>query len=570
MRRPPVALRRARLATLVPMLLGGLSVAPGALATPGRPAARAAGLGVGAPAALLLQRDVHRTLFARNGDQRRPIASTTKLMTAWVAVHHARPSQVLTVQPYAATPGESLSGVAAGERLTLTDLLRAMLLPSGNDIAQTLAVDLGGSEARFTGWMNAAARRLGMLNSHFSTPIGLDRPGNYSSAADLGRLADAVLGQPLLAGVVGERSARLADGREVVSRNDLLFGRPWMIGLKTGNTAAAGECLVGAARRDGTTVISVVLGEPTVAARDADSLALLRAGLAAYRAERAVRAGVVYARVPVVGRPDEHVRLFATRSLTLFVASGSRARTTVTIHGVPASASGPLPAGAALGEIDVHRGGRVVARTALVTRAPLAAPPRVTVPSTGQLTRLTRSELARRDRAVGDRAATPAPGLRTARCATISRVTRSPEPAPRLSDLAWLRRVRDRIDREYAQPLDVEALARGAHMSAGHLSRQFRLAYGESPYGYLMTRRIERAMALLRRGDLSVTEVCFAVGCSSLGTFSTRFTELVGVPPSVYRRDAARATAGMPSCVAKQVTRPIRNREAPTPDPRLA
>jgi AraC-like DNA-binding protein len=131
-----------------------------------------------------------------------------------------------------------------------------------------------------------------------------------------------------------------------------------------------------------------------------------------------------------------------------------------------------------------------------------------------------------------------------------------------LRDLALLRRVRDRIDREYAQPLDVEALARGVHMSAGHLSRRFRLAYGESPYSYLMTRRIERAMALLRRGDLSVTEVCFEVGCSSLGTFSTRFTELVGVPPSVYRTQAEGAMAGVPPCVAKQVTRPIRNREA--------
>jgi len=131
-----------------------------------------------------------------------------------------------------------------------------------------------------------------------------------------------------------------------------------------------------------------------------------------------------------------------------------------------------------------------------------------------------------------------------------------------LLDLARLRRVRDRIDREYAQPLDVEALARGAFMSTGHLSREFRLAYGESPYSYLMTRRIERAMALLRRGDLSVTEVCFEVGCSSLGTFSTRFTELVGMAPSTYRRNAATATAGIPSCVAKQVTRPIRNREA--------
>jgi AraC-like DNA-binding protein len=129
----------------------------------------------------------------------------------------------------------------------------------------------------------------------------------------------------------------------------------------------------------------------------------------------------------------------------------------------------------------------------------------------------------------------------------------------RLEDLTRLRRVRDRIDREYAKPLNVEALAAGAHMSSGHLSRQFREAYGESPYSYLMTRRIERAMALLRRGDLSVTEICFEVGCSSLGTFSTRFSELVGMSPSQYRREESDAIAGMPSCVAKTVTRPIRN-----------
>jgi AraC-like DNA-binding protein len=140
----------------------------------------------------------------------------------------------------------------------------------------------------------------------------------------------------------------------------------------------------------------------------------------------------------------------------------------------------------------------------------------------------------------------------------------------RLRDLALLRRVRDRIDREYAQPLDVEALARGVNISAGHLSRQFRAAYGESPYSYLMTRRIERAMALLRRGDLSVTEVCFAVGCGSLGTFSTRFTELVGMPPSAYREQAAHDASRLLPCVAKQVTRPIRNREAPAVQPQLA
>ncbi|MEU3019902.1 helix-turn-helix transcriptional regulator [Nocardiopsis sp. NPDC007018] len=148
----------------------------------------------------------------------------------------------------------------------------------------------------------------------------------------------------------------------------------------------------------------------------------------------------------------------------------------------------------------------------------------------------------------------------------MCRVTRRPTPEEHLSDLARLRRVRDRIDREYALPLNVEQLARDVHMSAGHLSRAFRRAYGDSPYSYLMTRRIERAMALLRRGDLSVTDVCFEVGCSSLGTFSTRFTELVGMPPSAYRKRAVGDAEGIPSCVVRQVARPIRNQEARRPD----
>jgi transcriptional regulator GlxA family with amidase domain len=149
-------------------------------------------------------------------------------------------------------------------------------------------------------------------------------------------------------------------------------------------------------------------------------------------------------------------------------------------------------------------------------------------------------------------------------------VTSTPAEAQKLRDLKLLRRVRDRMDREYAQPLNVEALARDVNMSAGHLSRQFKIAYGESPYSYLMTRRIERAMALLRGSDMSVTDVCFAVGCSSLGTFSTRFTELVGMPPSVYRERTAHVSEGMPSCVEKQITRPIRNREAAAVELHLA
>ena len=149
-------------------------------------------------------------------------------------------------------------------------------------------------------------------------------------------------------------------------------------------------------------------------------------------------------------------------------------------------------------------------------------------------------------------------------------MTSRPDAAQHLRDLARLRRVRDRIDREYANPLDVPTMARRALMSPAHFSRRFKAAYGETPYSYLMTRRIERAKALLRRGDMSVTDVCMEVGCTSLGSFSSRFTELVGVPPSVYRREAADAAAGLPPCVAKQVTRPIRNREAPAPEPHLA
>ena len=133
---------------------------------------------------------------------------------------------------------------------------------------------------------------------------------------------------------------------------------------------------------------------------------------------------------------------------------------------------------------------------------------------------------------------------------------------PPMETLVLLRRVRDRMDRYYADPLDIPTLAREVHLSAGYLSRQFKLAYGESPYSYLMTRRIERAMALLRSEELSVTEICFAVGCQSLGTFSLRFSELVGVSPSEYRAHGAPVLPGMPPCIARALSRPVRKREA--------
>ncbi|HEY1420133.1 MAG TPA: helix-turn-helix transcriptional regulator [Candidatus Dormibacteraeota bacterium] len=132
----------------------------------------------------------------------------------------------------------------------------------------------------------------------------------------------------------------------------------------------------------------------------------------------------------------------------------------------------------------------------------------------------------------------------------------------RISDLVRLRRARDQMDRDYAQPLDVPALAQRAFMSSGHFSRSFREAFGESPYSHLMTRRIERAKTLLRRGDMSVTDVCFAVGCTSLGSFSSRFTELVGESPSAYRGRSHEESAAIPACIAMVMTRPVRNEEA--------
>jgi AraC-like DNA-binding protein len=136
-----------------------------------------------------------------------------------------------------------------------------------------------------------------------------------------------------------------------------------------------------------------------------------------------------------------------------------------------------------------------------------------------------------------------------------------------MSDLAWLRRARDRMDREYAEPLDVASLARTAHMSPGHFARRFRAAYGETPYGYLMTRRIERAKALLRGGEVSVTDACMRVGCTSLGSFSSRFTELVGETPRAYRARSHPEAAAVPGCIARILGQPVRFREVPAPRP---
>jgi serine-type D-Ala-D-Ala carboxypeptidase (penicillin-binding protein 5/6) len=254
---------------------------------------------VRAPAAIVLEASAgdrpggsDAVLYGRAFYQRRAIASTTKMMTAFVAIEHARPGRVLTVQPYTRAPEETVAGLPPGLRLTVRELLQAMLLPSGGDAAHTLALDLAGSTARFVGWMNADARRLGLRYTHYSTPVGLDTPGNYSSAGDLARLAVALMRNRTIAGVVGMSRAVLADGQVMVNRNDLIGSYPWVIGVKSGHTTDAGYCLVGAARRENKLVISVALGDPSEATRDADTLTLLRYGLGHLRRIKAGMIGV--------------------------------------------------------------------------------------------------------------------------------------------------------------------------------------------------------------------------------------------------------------------------------------
>jgi D-alanyl-D-alanine carboxypeptidase (penicillin-binding protein 5/6) len=323
-----------------------------------------------AAAMLLMQEGTGAIVYSRNANAELAIASTTKLMTAYVTLQHEPLDARLVEQPYAAGADESLAPVPAGTVLSVPDMLRAMLLPSGNNVAYSLSIDVGGSESNFVAMMNAAAARLSLGRTHYTTPIGLDTPGdNYSTADDLARLARVLMRDPLFREIVDEPSATLADGIVVTNRNDLLSEYPWVVGIKTGNTADAGECLVGAARLNGVRLISVVLGTPSEAARDADTLALLRYGLSLYRGAVVSVAGRAYATVAVAGstRP---ARLLARRSLTLVVARS------VDLHAaleVPTELVGPIAAGALEGSIVVSENGRVVAKVALVTAAAVPA-----------------------------------------------------------------------------------------------------------------------------------------------------------------------------------------------------
>jgi D-alanyl-D-alanine carboxypeptidase (penicillin-binding protein 5/6) len=351
------------------------AVALGAAAVP---AVAAGPPAIAARSAFLVQPDTRDVIYARRPDSRRAVASTTKLMTALVALGHLRLNQIVTVAPYRATAGESLIGLHTGERMTFGDLLRAMMLPSANDAAHAVAISVAGSVAAFVALMNQRVRRLGLKDTHFANPIGLDQHGNYSSARDLVEIALVLRHDAFLRRIEAEPRAVLHSGdtrRTVVNRNDLVGRYAFVDGVKTGHTLAAGYVLVGAAHRDGVDVISSVLGDPSIATRDADSLALLRYGLSLYRRVTAVRARQLVATVPVRDEGDTKARLVAAGALSAVARRDERLR--VRVVGVPAKLRGPQPAGARVGRVQVLRRGQVVATASLVTAA---AVPRPTLP----------------------------------------------------------------------------------------------------------------------------------------------------------------------------------------------
>jgi serine-type D-Ala-D-Ala carboxypeptidase (penicillin-binding protein 5/6) len=306
-------------------------------------------------------------VYAKQAQARRPIASTTKLMTALVALDELDLTRTYTLPPYTASPGESVAGLRGGERMTFADLLRAMMLPSANDAAHAVAVLAAGSVPAFVREMNATARRLGLRNTHFANPIGLDQPGNYSSAEDLVKMALLLRRNSFVREIIDEPRAVLRSGareRVVVNRNDLVARYPFVTGIKTGHTLDAGYVLVGSATSDDVSVVSAVLGTPSESARDADSLALLRYGLSRYRRVPVVPARKVLDEVPVEDQGDARAELIAEHTLRAVARTGERLR--VRVVGAPERVEGPLAAGTRVGSVEALRGGEVLATTPLV------------------------------------------------------------------------------------------------------------------------------------------------------------------------------------------------------------
>jgi D-alanyl-D-alanine carboxypeptidase (penicillin-binding protein 5/6) len=330
---------------------------------------------VHAPNAIVLEVSTGVVACARAPDGRRPIGSTTKLMTALLTLERAKLSAVFTAANYRPAAIESQIGLVPGEKMRVSDLMRGLLVESGNDAAATLAEGVGGSRRRFVRLMNQRARRLGLKNTHYENPIGLDAAGNYSSARDLVTLATVLRTDGFFKDVVDSATTTLKTGihpRTFSNQNKLIGKVPWVNGVKTGHTQQAGYVLVGSARRNGIQLISAVLDTPSEAARDTDTLALFKYAFKRFERIRAVVKGKPLATVPIRFRQGARLKLKAARTVRRIVLRGHRAAVSLSLH-VPDEVAGPIRSGQRLGRVEVSQGGRVVATVPLIAAAAVPA-----------------------------------------------------------------------------------------------------------------------------------------------------------------------------------------------------
>ena len=367
--------RRARPLTRLALTALALWAALGALAALPGAASALAGPSLSVSSAILVEESTGHELYGVAPNAERAIASTTKMMTALVTLQHVRHlDQVFTAPDWYASSQDSQIGLVPGERMTVHDLMLALMLPSADDAAEDLAYNVGGgSVARFVGMMNANARALGLAHTHYSTPIGLDTPGNYSSASDLVKLAAYLLERNrFFARIVAEPSATLDTGpaHYVVNRNDLVAEYPWIKGVKTGHTADAGYVLVAEGVQHGMTLLSAVLGTDSESSRDANTLALLDWGFAHFHMATIVRAGEVLARPAIDGQPGKQAVVIAGAGFRDVLQNGTR--TSVRVD-VPRELSGPQARHAVVGYALVRAQGRTLARVRLVLARRLVA-----------------------------------------------------------------------------------------------------------------------------------------------------------------------------------------------------
>jgi D-alanyl-D-alanine carboxypeptidase (penicillin-binding protein 5/6) len=324
---------------------------------------------VSAASALVVEASTADVAYAKAPARRRAIASTTKLMTALLTLERSRPSAVFRAVRYHASPAESQIELRPGERMTVADLLRGMLIESANDAAATLAARVGGSEAAFVRAMNVRAQQLGLKDTHYSNPVGLDAPGNYSSARDLVRLTLRLRAFDFFRRTVAREQVTLRSGdhtRTLENRNRLVR-LPQVNGVKTGHTQQAGYVLVGSGTQRGITLISVVLGASSESAREADTRRLLAWAFTLYRRARAVSPGQVIARVPIRYRRGAELSL-VTGSARHFVVRKGQSLRRCGVH-APSEVAGPIRRGKTLGKLMICRGKRQIATLRLVASA---------------------------------------------------------------------------------------------------------------------------------------------------------------------------------------------------------